>query len=80
MGQYWGDSGNLDKPKWRLISISKDGINVTWKEKYGELRVESCIGLWESDSQYKLTWKDAKTILLEKSNINGLTVDKYGVS
>ncbi len=69
----WGsskDDKNIDNPKWNLVHINPDGIVVTWQEKYGSQKTENCIGLWENDSQYMLTWKDSKKLFIEKSNLN----------
>lgn len=74
MPSYWGSSKDADfKPKWQLIKISSNGIIVTYQEKYGKEIVVECIGLWYNDTQYKLTWKDAQTTILEKQNVNSVS-------
>ena len=60
------------KTDWNLIFINADGIIVTWQEKYGLQKKEECVGLWENKTQYMLTWKDGKKIIIEKSNTNSL--------
>lgn len=73
MGSHWGSLKNdksIDKPEWRLVHINADGIIVTWQEKYGSEKTEECIGLWENNSQYMLTWKDVKKVFIQKNNLN----------
>jgi hypothetical protein len=80
MGSHWGSSNEdktIDNPEWKLIKISPNGILVTWKEKYGPDKGDICIGLWESDTEYMLTWKDGKKIILQKSNITSIEAIDY---
>jgi hypothetical protein len=75
MAEHWGsskDDSSIDNPVWRPIKVVPVGICVTWQEKYGMEKSETCIGLWENNSQYLLTWKDNKKIILEKANINSI--------
>lgn len=77
MNSYWsGTNNDIDKPKWRMVGINKNPphrIIVTWQEKYGNENTEECVGLWQNDSQYKLSYADPKTILIEKQNLNQIT-------
>jgi len=68
--KFYGDPPpDVDKPEWTCISIDPNGLQVVYQEKYGMQKTVVCIGLWESSTQYRLTWKDATFVLLEKANI-----------
>lgn len=72
---HWGsskDDQTIDKPKWTIIKIDPNGIQVTWKEKYGPEVTDNCIGLWENETEYLLTWKDSKKRILQKSNVTSI--------
>lgn len=78
---YYGDRpANTENPDWRLVEYSLSGIVVTWQEKYGGEKTETCLGLWESSdkSRYMLTWKDSRKVFVEKANINDLQYRKIG--
>lgn len=67
-----GHAASSEASAWQNIAFDTNGVIVTWREKYGaELSVE-CIGLWESQTQYRLTWKDSQSRVIEKSNTNDL--------
>lgn len=71
INKHWGTApDDVDKPAWRLILINPNGIRVTYQEKYGSLITKECIGLWQNDTEYMLTWKTPDKIFLQKSNIN----------
>jgi hypothetical protein len=72
--KYDGEPQNVDVQAWICQKISPNGIIVSWKEKYGGTKVETCIGLWFSPSKnmYRLTWKDEKYIEVEKQNITDI--------
>ena len=71
MNKHWGEApADVDKPTWRLIQISPNGILVTYQEKYGNRVEKECIGLWQNDTEYMLTWKTPEKVFLQKSNIN----------
>jgi len=75
MAKNWGsskDDKSIDNPEWNVVQINPNGLVVTWQEKYGAEKTESCIGLWENKTQYMLTWKDEKKIFIEKSNLNSI--------
>jgi len=71
--EYWGKQpDDVDKPAWSVLLIDPKGIKVTWQEKYGSQHLERCIGLWQNATQYMLTWKDDRKVILEKSNVNSV--------
>jgi hypothetical protein len=61
-----------EKPKWNPILVDPKGIKITYREKYGEEKE----GLWESDTEYLLTWLDSQSMKLEKANINSIKYKK----
>jgi hypothetical protein len=71
-------SGNepddVDNPEWTPILVLADGIEVTWKEKYGEEKKATGIGLWYSKKKdsYMISQRSAEAIIIEKSNMNDL--------
>jgi hypothetical protein len=76
----WGsskDDKKIDNPEWKLIKINPNGILVTWKEKYGQEMGDTCIGLWENDSEYMLTWKNNNKVILQKSNVVSIDATEY---
>jgi hypothetical protein len=67
---YWGNPPlDVNKPIWTVVKISPNGIIVKYQEKYGAIKQEECIGLWENEKQYLLTWKTPKNVILQKENI-----------
>jgi hypothetical protein len=75
--QHWGEApADIDKPAWTVVKINPAGITVEYQEKYGARISKDCIGLWESPTQYMLTWKDSTKIILEKSNMVSVEVVK----
>ena len=70
MNQFYGkEPEDVDKPKWEVIRIDSGGLKVNYQEKYGSMITEVCIGLWENDTQYMMTYRDSKKVILEKSNV-----------
>ena len=70
---FWGDEpADVDKPVWSPVFTSFKGITVSWQEKYGEARTESCMGLWEGPSQYMLSYKDKGGLIIQKDNCDDL--------
>lgn len=77
MDQFYGNEPkDVDAPAWKIILIDPQGIKVTWQEKYGSTMTENCMGLWENESEYMLTYRDAKKVVLEKSNTNEIAYEK----
>lgn len=74
INKHWDSLPNEDY--WKCILISPIGICVSYMDELGFKHNETCIGLWENKTQYKLTWKDAKNIILQKSNITSLEYSK----
>jgi hypothetical protein len=75
MATNWGSSKDdltIDNPFWNLVHINPKGITVNWQEKYGSLKTENCIGIWENKTEYMLTWKDSKKVFIEKNNLNDI--------
>ena len=73
MNQHWGETPKIETQyDWSPIMISPKGIIVTYTEKYGETKVIECIGLWEDDKAYLLTFLNSIAIKLERSNIIGI--------
>lgn len=68
MGTYNEESKDIDNPEWRIIAINPAGLNIVYQEKYGSEKIETCVGLWENDTQYMLSYKDSKKIIIEKYN------------
>jgi hypothetical protein len=66
----------MSNENWNPLLVSSDGITVTWREKYGAELSEDCIGIWETNNQYILTWKDEKKVYIEKCNVNGIRFTK----
>jgi hypothetical protein len=78
MNQFWGNESNdVDKPKWSPVCVSPKGVKVTWVEKYGETKIEICIGLWETTDEYMLTYRDRGGYIIQKSNCDDL---KYSIN
>lgn len=78
INKHWGEHPkDVDNPEWQLVKINVKGIKVSWKDEMFTEHQEECVGLWFSakKNQYMLTWKDAKKIYIEKSNINSLQVE-----
>lgn len=73
--RFWKTPEEDSQYNWKLVRINPNGIVVSWQEKYGDNVSKTCIGLWETDKQYMLTNKDSSKTILEKSNINSLTVN-----
>lgn len=72
---HWGkEPADVDIPDWKLIAINKKGITVKWKEKYGNWNTVFCIGLWETNNEYMLTFKDKPGSRLIKSNVSTIGV------
>jgi hypothetical protein len=72
----WGDPpADVDVPAWQLVKIDPNGIRVTWQEKYDGEKSENCIGLWSNATQYMLTWKDSKKIILQKENTDDIKAE-----
>ena len=63
-----------DDTNWNPLEFDTNGLIVTYQEKYGNEITIECIGLWENNSQYMLTWKDSKRIILQKENIDSIKV------
>jgi hypothetical protein len=61
---------------WKPMLVERKGIKVVYREKYGSQIEYNCIGLWENSSEYMLTWKDDKKIILQKSNIISIDCKK----
>jgi len=75
--EYYGNPpADVDKAPWDCMAINPDGIHVFYQEKYGLLREVTCVGLWQNETQYRLTWKDASVIVLEKANIVSISIKK----
>lgn len=73
VNQHWGDTPKFETQyDWSPVMVSAMGIKVTYTEKYGATKVVECVGLWEDDKNYLLTFKDSAGIRLEKCNINGI--------
>ena len=71
--QFFGNEpSDVDKPKWSPVCVSPKGVKVTWTEKYGETKTETCIGLWETTSEYMLTYKEHSGYIIQKCNCNDL--------
>ena len=68
MGTYNEESKDIDNPEWKVIAISDKKLTVEYQEKYGNLKTVECIGLWENDTSYMLSFRDNTRIVLEKSN------------
>jgi nicotinamide riboside transporter PnuC len=67
-----GQSASNEPTNWQNIAFDTNGIVVTWREKYGAEISDKCVGLWESANQYRLTWRDSRARVIEKSNTNDL--------
>jgi len=61
---------------WNPIAFDVNGLIITWQEKYGLEKTETCIGLWENIQYYLLSWKDERKVYIEKSNINSIRFTK----
>jgi len=66
----------MDDQPWKPLLVLPDGITVIWQEKYGMEKSEDCIGLWENNTQYILTWKDEQKVYIEKGNVNSIRFKK----
>lgn len=62
----------MDDKVWNPMIVRINGVRVTWSEKYGQVKTIDCIGLWETDQEYMLTWRDGKRITLQKCNVNSI--------
>ncbi|MDG5816885.1 hypothetical protein QA601_17440 [Chitinispirillales bacterium ANBcel5] len=61
---------NVNEPQWRPVMVDSNYIIVEWQEKYGYLRSDTCVGVWESGREYLLTQRDhRRRVVLQKSNI-----------
>ena len=73
VNQHWSETPKIETDyDWSPIRISPMGITIIYTEKYGATKTVKCVGLWEDDKNYLLTFKDSAAIRLEKSNINGI--------
>lgn len=73
VNQHWGNHPKDELIReWNCILINLKGVRVIYLDELGMRHEEECIGVWESSTQFKLTWKDSKTIILQKSNVTGM--------
>jgi sugar (pentulose or hexulose) kinase len=56
----------------KALAIDTSGIIVNYFDEFSIYHEEKCIGLWENKTQYKLTWKTNKTVILEKVNLSAV--------
>jgi hypothetical protein len=70
---YYGEP-NLEL-NWVPIRVSSFGITVCYQEKYGQAKTIQAIGLWESKSEYRITFKGPEFITLQKANVISIGVE-----
>ena len=77
--KYWGPQPTIIKPVWGVVDIDVNGIIVSYQEKYGSKIDVECTGLWISDKEYRLTWKDSRFILLQRDNLISISSRKVQI-
>jgi hypothetical protein len=64
-----------DTLTWTPVCVSPRGVFVAWQEHYGDRKQDTCVGLWESETQYLLSHRDREATYIEKNNCNSIKYD-----